>query len=47
MNKIFGIGTDIVSNARIAGILSSPIKQRFLNKVLHPKEIEEFNTKDP
>jgi phosphopantetheinyl transferase (holo-ACP synthase) len=43
MKGIYGIGTDIVNNLRIKKIIEGPLKQRFLNKVLHKFEIEEFN----
>ncbi|KAL4493665.1 hypothetical protein ABPG72_004158 [Tetrahymena utriculariae] len=45
MNRIFGIGTDIVSNQRMMKILQGTTRERFLNKVLNKIEIEEFNQK--
>ncbi|EGR28777.1 hypothetical protein IMG5_169130 [Ichthyophthirius multifiliis] len=45
MKGIYGIGTDIVKNIRIQRIIQASIKQRFLNKVLHQIEIDEFNNK--
>lgn len=43
--SIFGIGVDIVSNARLLKILQSTYSERFLHKVLHPSEIDEIKTK--
>lgn len=43
MNKIFGIGTDIIRNSRIENLLQRPYKKRFISRVLHSVEIEEFN----
>ena len=42
---IFGIGVDIVLNSRMARILNASYAQRFLVKVLHPKEISEIESK--
>lgn len=42
--KTLGIGVDIVNNLRIQGILQRN-KDRFLKKVLHPSEINSFNSK--
>jgi len=40
--NIFGIGVDVVKSARMKRILSSSYAERFLIKVLHPKEITEL-----
>ena len=44
--RIIGIGTDIVEVSRMMRILEKPSRNRFLEKVLHPREIEELNSKD-
>lgn len=46
MNKIFGIGTDIVKHSRIEKILTGKYYLRFINKVLNPLEIKEFEIKN-
>lgn len=43
--SIFGIGVDIIKNPRIRNILLSNYSERFLNRVLHPKEITELKAK--
>jgi holo-[acyl-carrier protein] synthase len=40
--KIFGIGIDLVKISRMQKILEQSYKQRFLTKVLHPRELEHF-----
>lgn len=45
MNRIFGIGTDLAKNARFEEILLKSIRDRFLARVLHLSEIEDFNNK--
>lgn len=37
-----GVGIDIVKNSRMAAILSNSTKMRFLDKALHPEEIEKL-----
>lgn len=43
--SIFGIGVDIVKNARIQKILQSNYAERFLHRVLHPVEIQQIKDK--
>ena len=45
MNKIFGIGTDIIKNSRLENLLEKSYKKRFIERVLHLKEIEQFHLK--
>jgi len=40
-----GIGTDITKNSRIEHILQQSFKTRFIERVLHIKEIDEFHKK--
>jgi len=44
MIKIFGIGVDIARNSRFENLLQKSHKTRFLSRVLHSKEIEDFHT---
>ena len=43
MQKIYGIGTDIVQIPRMTGILKKSIAERFLKKVLHESELAYIN----
>jgi len=43
--NIFGVGVDLVKSSRIKKILLSSYSERFLHKVLHPKEITELKDK--
>ena len=43
--NIFGIGVDIVKNSRIKKILLSNYSERFIQKVLHPNEIQQLKDK--
>jgi len=43
--SIFGIGVDIVKSARMKRILQSSYSERFLHRVLHPKEIIELKNR--
>lgn len=45
MSRIFGIGTDLAKNARFEEILLKSIRDRFLARVLHSREIQDFNNK--
>ena len=43
--KTIGIGVDIAANIRFKQIIEKSSKDRFLNKVLHNREIEIFYKK--
>lgn len=43
--NIFGVGVDLVKSSRIKKILLSSYSERFLHKVLHPREIVELKDK--
>lgn len=45
MKKILGIGVGIVENSRIENIMQKTYNSRFVTRVLHFKEREEFNKK--
>ncbi|CAK89475.1 unnamed protein product (macronuclear) [Paramecium tetraurelia] len=45
MKAIKGIGVDIVNNQRMLNIIKAQYAERFLVKVLHPSEIEQFKGK--
>jgi phosphopantetheine--protein transferase-like protein len=42
--QVLGVGVDLVKISRISDILRKNYKLRFLTKVLHPKELEHFQT---
>lgn len=42
--KVFGIGIDIVQNKRIESVLAKTSALRFITKVLHSDEIQQFDT---
>ena len=42
--KVLGVGIDLVKIGRIQKILAQSYKFRFLTKVLHPRELEHFQS---